>query len=154
MLLREEGRELHLFSAVSPAWMKVGQKISVQNAATHFGKVSFVAEVMENRLVINLSSSWHTVPRYYVFHFPYFTQVEQIRADGRKISLQKDRANISPQVRRIEIFWKNEADRERASFATTVEDFKREYRERHSLWQAGQVASRAAPLPAQPSPKE
>jgi hypothetical protein len=146
MLLREQERDLHLFSAVAPAWLKSGEKISVQNAATTFGKVSFVAEVKADRLVIDFSTGWQIVPRYFVFHFPYFTRVERILVDGREIALQKDRANLSPHARRVEIFWQNRASRERINFDTTVEDFKREYRQRYRLWQAAQSQPHAVPL--------
>jgi hypothetical protein len=125
MLLRENERDLHLLSAVSPAWLKAGEAISVQNAATNFGKISFVAEVMENGMVINFSSSWQRPPQRMIFHFPYFAKVERILEDGRKISLEKDHAKLSPQARRVEIFWRNEAARERLNYAITVEDFKR-----------------------------
>jgi hypothetical protein len=151
MLLREEERDLHLFSAVAPAWMKVGQKISVRNAVTQFGKVTFVAEVMADRLVIDVSSSWRTVPRYFVFHFPYFTEIKRILVDGREISLQSDRANLSPHARRVEIFWQNEAPRQRLSYATAVADFKREYRERYRLWQARLGQAGQSPAAAAPS---
>jgi hypothetical protein len=147
MLLREDGRELHLLSAVSPAWIKAGEKISVQNAVTNFGKVSFVAEVMDNRIVIDFSANWQTPPQRLVLHFPYFAKVERIVVDGRGVSLEKGRAHLSPQVRRVEILWQNQADRERLSYAITVEDFKREYRERYQLLKIGKAAAAALPTP-------
>jgi len=147
MLLREGERELHLLSAVSPAWIKTGEKISVQNAVTNFGKISFVAEVMDNRMVIDFSANWQTPPQRLVLHFPYFAKVERIVADGRGISLEKGRAHLSPQVRRVEIVWQNQADRERLSYAITVEDFKREYRERYQLLKVSKAATAALPAP-------
>ncbi len=147
MLLREDERELHLLSAVSPAWIKTGEKISVQNAVTNFGKVSFVAEVMDNRMVMDFSANWQTLPQRLVLHFPYFAKVERVVADGRGISLEKDCAHLSPQVRRVEIVWQNQADRERLSYAITVEDFKREYRKRYQLLKVSKAATAALPVP-------
>ncbi|MDZ7343184.1 MAG: hypothetical protein ONA90_01585 [candidate division KSB1 bacterium] len=146
MLLREEGRELHLFSAVSPAWLQVGQKISVHHAMTRFGPISFIAEVKKDRLVIDFSSSWHMVPLHVVFHFPYFANVQRIVVNGLEAALQEGRANLSPHARRIEIFWQNNAHRERLSYDTAVDDFKREYRERYRLWQADQRRSSENPV--------
>ncbi|MCI0696809.1 hypothetical protein L0337_32995 [candidate division KSB1 bacterium] len=147
MLLREHDRELHLLSAVSPAWIKTGEKISVQNAVTNFGKVSFVAEVIDNGMVIDFSTNWQTSPQRLVLHFPYFAKVERIVADGRRISLEKDRAHLSSQVRRVEIYWQNQAERQRLSFAATVEDFKREYRKRYQLLKVSKAATAALPAP-------
>jgi hypothetical protein len=154
MLLREDERELHIFSAVSPAWMKTGEKISVQNAVTNYGKISFVAEVMDNRMVINFSPSWQAPPQNFVLHFPYFAKVEKIVADGRGISLGKnqDRAQLSPQARRVEIYWQSQAGRQRLSFAATVEDFKREYRERYQLLKVSKAATAALPAPPPEKP--
>jgi hypothetical protein len=154
MLLREEERELHLFSALSPAWMQTGEKIAVQNAVTSFGKISLAAEVMDSRLVINVSPNWQTPPQCLVLHFPYFVKVEKIVADGRAISLGKnqDRAQLSPQARRVEIFWQNQAERQRLSFAATVEDFKREYRERYQLLKVSKAASAALQTPTSEKP--
>jgi hypothetical protein len=153
MLLREHERELHLFSAVSPAWIKPGEKISVQNAVTDFGTISFAAEVKDNGMAIDFSANWQTPPQRLVLHFPYFTKVERVVADGRGISLGKnqDYIQISPQVRRVEIVWQNQAERERRSYAITVEDFKREYRERYQLLKVSKAATAA--LPAPPSEK-
>lgn len=41
MLVREQGRDVYLMSAVSPAWLRPGRRISVRRAPTHFGPVSF-----------------------------------------------------------------------------------------------------------------
>ena len=41
MLVREEGRDVVLMSAVSPSWLRPGRRISVRRAPTHFGTVSF-----------------------------------------------------------------------------------------------------------------
>ncbi|MDZ7313390.1 MAG: hypothetical protein ONB45_19195 [candidate division KSB1 bacterium] len=135
MLVREDGHEVHLLSAVSPAWMRNGEKISVQNAVTNFGKLSFIVEVGDGRMVMQISPDWHTPPRNFVLHLPYFAKAQRIVADGRELSFRDDRADIPFYVRQVEIFWQNDAHRERLSYTITVEDFKREYRERYNLRQ-------------------
>jgi hypothetical protein len=84
-----------------------------------------------------------------VLHFPYFAKVERVVADGRGISLGKnqDYAQLAPQVRRVEIYWQNQAERQRLNFANTVEDFKREYRERYQLLKISKAATAALPTP-------
>jgi hypothetical protein len=107
---------------------------------------------MDNRMVINFSANWQTPPQRLALHFPYFAKVERVVADGREISLGKnpDRALLSPQVRRIEIVWQNQAARQRLDFAATVEDYKREYRERYQLLKVSKAATAALPPPEKP----
>ena len=44
MLIREEGTELHLASAVPRAWMTDGRAIQVEHAATYFGEMGYRLE--------------------------------------------------------------------------------------------------------------
>jgi hypothetical protein len=44
MLVREDGTGLTLMSALSPAWVGHGKTVSVRNAPTNFGRVSFTLE--------------------------------------------------------------------------------------------------------------
>ena len=44
MLLREDGNQLHLISAISPAWVGRGKTIAVRQAPTNFGLVAFTLD--------------------------------------------------------------------------------------------------------------
>ncbi|MDZ7266146.1 MAG: hypothetical protein ONB48_02290 [candidate division KSB1 bacterium] len=136
MLLREQGRDLHLFPAASPAWMKPGGKITLTQASTKFGRISLAATTLADRLVIDLEQRWQVVPRYLWFHVPKFAEVTSILVDRQAVAPQVETIPLSPHARRVELVWKNTAPGRRTSLAATIDDFRREYRGRHQLWQA------------------
>lgn len=136
MLIREEGRDLHIFSAVSPAWLKPGDEIALANAETKFGRLSFKATVQSDRLIIEFNQQWHNVPRFLSFHVPAFVQVESVLSDQQEVLPQARLIQLSAHTRRVEIIWKNEAARQRLSLASTITDFKNEYQGRYQLWRA------------------
>lgn len=138
MLLREEGRDLHLFPAVSPAWMKPGSKITLTNASTKFGRVSIAVTTEPDRLVIDFAQQWQTVPRYVWFHVPEFAEVISVVVDRQTATPQADIIPLSPHARRVEFVWKKAGVSRRISLAATIDDFQREYRGRYQLWQAQQ----------------
>ena len=51
MLIHEEGEELHLLKAVPDTWFWENEVIRIQNAPTHFGRVSLRVEGQENNQV-------------------------------------------------------------------------------------------------------
>lgn len=136
MLIREDGRDLHLFSAVSPAWLKPGDEIALSNADTKFGRLSFKATVHSDRLVIEINQHWHNVPRFLSFHVPAYVQVQSVLSDRQEIAAQGDVIQLSPHASRVEIIWKNEAERQRLNLNSTITDFKNEYQGRYHLWRA------------------
>jgi hypothetical protein len=136
MLIREEGRDLHLFSALSPAWLNRNDEITLTNAVTKFGRISFKATVQPDRLIIDFNQQWQHVPRFLIFHAPEFAQVQNVLVDRQAIDPQAQTFNLSPHARRVEIIWNNEASRQNLSLATAVADFKNEYRGRHHLWKS------------------
>ncbi len=136
MLLREEGRDLHLFPAASPAWMKPGGKISLTNASTKFGRVAIAVTTEADRLVINFDQQWQVVPRYVWFHVPEFAEVVNVLVDRQTVTPQAEVIALSPHARRVEFVWKNAGLSRRTSLAATIDDFRREYRGRYQLWQA------------------
>jgi len=136
MLLREEGRDLHLLPAASPAWMRPGGKITLTNVSTKFGRVSITLTTQPDRLVIDFDQQWQVVPRYLWFHVPEFAEVVSVLVDRQTATPQADVIALSPHARRVEFVWKNAGLRRRTSLAATIDDFRREYRGRYQLWQA------------------
>lgn len=136
MLLREESRDLHLFPAASPAWMKPGGKITLTNASTKFGRVSITVTTQPDRLVIDFDQQWQVVPRYVWFHVPEFAEVVSVLVDRQTATPQADLIALSPHARRVELVWKNAGGSRRTSLAATIDDFRREYLGRYQLWQA------------------
>src|SRR5512140_2921178 len=74
MMVREQGDDLHLLSALSPAWVKAGEQVRVQRAPTNFGAVNFVLRFSEQGASLSLDDHFTTAPRRLVLHLPWFMQ--------------------------------------------------------------------------------
>jgi hypothetical protein len=70
MLVREEGQDLHLLSAVPAAWLEPGKKISLEKAPTRFGTVSLTVEAGKDAVVVRFSRPDRADPERVLIHLP------------------------------------------------------------------------------------
>jgi len=124
MLLREERRELHLLSAISPAWFKEGEKIIVKNAPTYFGVVAFEVDINKEEFRIKIRANWKEQPERIVIHVPYFIEVKDLSTG----ELTNDKIYLGPNVEEVSVkfSWKIKSA---ISYETFVKVYKRLYRE-------------------------
>jgi hypothetical protein len=129
LLVREEGRDLHLASALSPEWTGPGKEVRVENAPTWFGQVSYTLEFGETSATLRLSADWRRAPERIVFHVPYYLGLANAAVDGapvdgaggtivmpataHKMTLRFTRLAVGPM-----------------SYRAAVERYKKEYRAR------------------------
>lgn len=91
MLVRDAGpRSIHLMSAIPAAWLGTGEKISVRNASTTKGTVSFELTAHHGGAILSWSSG---VPRDVNLQFPVPAGVRGVKAaglsrDGKLITLK------------------------------------------------------------------
>jgi hypothetical protein len=69
LLLREQGRTLHLLSGIPADWLMEGQKLSVCEAPTMLGKVSYVLNYPNAKTMTFELTTLSSVPEA-VIHFP------------------------------------------------------------------------------------
>jgi hypothetical protein len=81
LLIREQREELHLFGAMSPAWLKRGQMVGVSNAPTSFGLVTAALHAETGGATILLAADWHAAPSRVIVHLPHFADVTSVDAD-------------------------------------------------------------------------
>lgn len=126
MFVREEGDELHLFSCLSPAWIKPGERLSLLNAPTNFGKISISLKVLPEGGELYLRATWFSPPRKIVIHAPA----------GYRFP-QGERIEVSSDTRYIGLIWKKEKDI-RMDYQGEVEKYvkirQREEAEREREW--------------------
>mgnify|MGYP000192954593 CR=1 FL=1 len=127
MLVREEGDELHLLSAVSPEWIKPGETISVENAPTDFGAVSFKLVCQKRKAVIRLENDFHTQPDSLILHLPWFMRVRQVAVDGKELIPEQRKLYLKPDTRIVEIEWKKRKGLTDYSYRQTVQDYQKKY---------------------------
>jgi len=123
MLIREQGRELHLMSVISPAWVRQGDRIAVKDAPTYFGRISYSIVFDEGGASIRLESRYFKKPERIGIHLPYF--VEFVKADRGKL---KGRILfVKPSIKLIRIKWRIKKDIPFYSFENEVKKLIRKY---------------------------
>jgi hypothetical protein len=106
MFVREDGNELDLGSALSPFWLRPGKTVSVENAPTSFGAVSFKLEVRDSGATLTLSPPTRAKPDKIVLHLPQGFDVTGVDAPGVVLeSLKYPRIILPPDTTRVEIKW-------------------------------------------------
>jgi hypothetical protein len=123
MLVREAGDGIALMSALSPAWLEPGESVSVHDAPTTFGKVSFTLRPTGDGARLE----WHAdVPEGTAIRWPLPDFAKDIKADhlekgGRSILLPSRSGTLT-------VKWK--LDRYGASFGREVQELRSAYRRR------------------------
>lgn len=106
MLVREVGDTLHLASALSPRWLRDGDRISVSNAPTNFGVVSYQIDVTENGADVRFRPTWLGAPAKVVFHIPWFLELEEARTEQGKLALKDDSLELPLSACEFHLQWK------------------------------------------------
>lgn len=130
MLVREEGRTLHLFSALSPAWIRKGATVAVRRAPTFFGTVDASLACVEGKAHLSVKAAFADPPDRILVHIPWFMDVRSAMVDGRKAAIEKNAFVLPADARTVEISWRRKSDAPDVSFAKAVSEYKKEYRRR------------------------
>jgi len=168
LLVREQGADLHLLSAVSPEWLRPGETATVENARTTFGPVSISVSVTEQGAEVLLAGDWHAAPDRIILHVPYFVELTQASADQpglRQVEGPPPRAyeatdfptaagtggnewlELPPQTARVDLQWTSR-NSEPISYERTVEEWRSRYRDRYDRY----TGSARDPVPIEPPP--
>jgi hypothetical protein len=131
MLVREYKEDLYLFSAVSPAWLKVGKKIEVVEEPTTFGPVSAVLTTQAGKFEVRLSNRFRQAPAHVVIPVPWFYEAISAQADGRPVQIAGGKIVIPASTREVVVKGSTKAGAAELSFEQAVQDYKREYSRRY-----------------------
>jgi hypothetical protein len=106
MLVREDGNELHLGSALSPRWLRPGDTVAVKNAPTNFGPVGYTLTVSDGGATLDINPPARNKPERIILHLPEGYDVSGVNADGKVIE-NPDRSNVvfSPDTTHADIKW-------------------------------------------------
>lgn len=130
MLLREQGADLWLFSAVSPEWAKPGQVIEVRQAPSRFGKLSFRLEAAAESLTLKLPQSFRNAPERLFVRVPWFWQVERAELDGQPVEIADGTIQVPPGAAELVIHGHVAEGTPEFSYEQAVADYRAEYRRR------------------------
>ncbi len=112
LLVREEGTEVHVASALSPMWVKPGKQVKVSDAPTFFGSVSYVLDAAQDGATVTFANRWKesAAPAAIVLHVPWFLTVTSATADGRPVSVVNGAITLPPEARRVALRWTRAAE--------------------------------------------
>jgi len=105
MLVREQGKDLHLLSVLSPFWVREGQHLEVTNAPTDFGNIDFSLEVEKESAQLKLNPRFREEPGQIILHIPWFVDVSEALADGQKIEPEGNIFRLNPQTKTVTLHW-------------------------------------------------
>jgi hypothetical protein len=132
MLVREQGSDLHLLSAISPEWIQRGEEIRVANAPTDFGMVDLsLKSLSDTRAQITFHASFADAPRQIILHLPWFMEVKAVIADGQKLTITDEQVVLPLTVKTVRVDWKTRPGAEPVSYQATVAQYKVEYAKRY-----------------------
>ncbi|GMU19905.1 MAG: hypothetical protein AMXMBFR13_00090 [Phycisphaerae bacterium] len=130
MLVREVGDALHLAAGVPEQWLAHGQRVEVERALTHFGRIGFRLTSQADKGEIELSMTGDANPPGGMFwRLPRFDgQLRSLTVDGLAVPAPADGLMPIPQGAR----------QVRLRFQVTAPDARAEpYRARMARWRAG-----------------
>ena len=128
--LDEGQRDLRLFNVISPAWIKPGERIAVENARTEFGVVTASMQFRANGADVSITTNFHDQPRDIVLHIPYFIELLKFDTDATRSSQDGVNVRVSPDVKRIGFKWRQRPGAHRQ----TVQDILLSYRREPGFW--------------------
>jgi hypothetical protein len=141
MLVREYKNELHLFSAVSPDWLRNGKSIEIDREPSNFGPVSCILHAAEDGLTIDLANQFYSAPAKIIVHVPWFYTTTGAEVDGHRVKISDGKIELAPTSKHLRIEGKMRSDTPALSYLNAVRDYKAEYARKYAQFQAtGEVA--------------
>jgi hypothetical protein len=140
MLVREQGRDLHLLSAISPEWIGRGSEIQVDRAPTNFGVVGFsLKSISANHAELTFHASFVDPPERIILHLPWFMETRDVLADGKSLPITGDEVILPLTVSNVNIVWRKGVNSEPLSYDRAVAQYKTDYANRYQQFlQTGQ----------------
>lgn len=124
----ESGRNLYLYSVVSPEWAKEGNHISINSAPTEMGVVSSSIKFLKGEAKISYSAEYTEKPEAVVIKIPYFKTLKSFSSDAKSTKSEEGCIILSPDFTYLNIKWEDNDEVHRG----TSEDMLKAYRECNS----------------------
>jgi len=131
MLVREQEKELHLLSCISPGWIKTGESIEVSRAPTYFGEINFRLSCDHEGATLFMDHHFHHPPVKLVVHLPWFMNVKEISIDNHCIDFYESTVTLPVGIEKVDIKWEKSNLLQPMSYKDAVENYKTEYRRRY-----------------------
>jgi len=123
----EGERDLHLFSLISPAWMRPGRRVAIRNAPTEMGRVSALLSFTSAGAELALEADFRRPPRYVVFRIPYGVELEAFTSDADTAFTSDGQLFFTSDMTRASIRWRAKPGAHDGNYQAILEGYRREY---------------------------
>ena len=130
MLVREQGEELYLLSAVSPEWLQPGKEIIVRDEPSSFGPLSMTVAATADSIVVELPGGFRNAPERMLLRVPWFCEVDAAELDGAAVEPDDGHFSLPLTGGTLTIRGRIRPDTPAMSYEQAVLDYKTEYRRR------------------------
>jgi len=124
--LEMEQRDILLFNAVSPAWLKPGEPLGIENAPTMFGMVTALMTPRPSGADVAIRTDFRTRPRSFVIRIPYFAKVQSFTTDAKQSNREGDTIRLSPDATKLALEWSLDPAADRSTFREILLGYRRE----------------------------
>lgn len=125
--IRERERDLHLFSLISPSWIRAGRRVAIRNAPTEMGPVSSVLAFTADGATLTVKHDFHRPPRYLVFRVPDSVALKAYEVDASKAFEKGGLVYFSPDLTRATFKWRERPDAHVGIFQRILEGYRKEF---------------------------
>ena len=130
MLVREQGEDLILLSALSPEWVRPGRTITVEDEPSAFGPVSLKLTAETGALTLELPQSFRNAPRQVLVRVPWFWELTAAAVDGKPVAPEGNAIAMPEGAQVLHLEGHLRPDTPTYSHDQAVADYKAEYRRR------------------------
>ena len=128
MLIREDGTDLHLLSALPSHWLDPGKQLAFRRAPTTFGVAGLQVRAEREEMRIRVDAPQEQPPGRIVLHVPEAIEVTSARAlRGRVTRVRPDEIALAPQSAQLELRIRRRPASAQ-SYQTTVAEYLRQRR--------------------------
>ena len=130
MLVREQGEDLWLLSALSPEWIRPGQVVEVRDEPSSFGPLSLTLTAEAEALTVALPQRFRNAPQHVFARVPWCWEMSGATVDGQAVTAEGNAIVIPAGAQLLRLEGRLSPDTPPYSFAQAVADYKAEYRRR------------------------
>ena len=130
MLVREQGEDLWLLSALSPEWVQPGSTIEARSEPTAFGPVSLKVTAGARALTLELPESFRQAPQRLLVRVPWFWELVAATVDGQPVESEGNVVSVPVGAKLLRLEGSLSPDTPPYSYEQAVADYKAEYRRR------------------------
>lgn len=124
--IEPENRDIILFSAVSPAWLKDGEALGIEKTRTSFGSLTALMTPRKGGADVTIETDFHIKPRSLVVRIPYFVTINSLKSNAREAKIENGAIRLSPDATMLSLEWERNPHADKEIFQDMLLSYRRE----------------------------